>query len=335
MPIPPQLVQPTAITLAERVSRALGREVWVKHDNATHPRYGGNKVRKLEHLLAEAKSEGATHLLTAGAAGSHHVLATAVHGGAAGFHVEAVLTPRPRTAHAAATLRATLAQGATLHRCSNAADAVVNALGRAALLRAQGREVYFIRPGGSSPRGALGYVSAMAEAAEQLAALGVSVDAMFVPLGSGGTLAGMLAGARIHHVRGELVGVRVAGAWMSPRPAVASLAEGVMELALGDDKSTSRSFSRNDIHADEGQVGEGYGHPTDEGRAAIDLFGEDGVGLDLTYSSKAAAGLIARARSAPAGARFLFWNTLSSASLGGLVRDTAAPLPPELDALLL
>ena len=102
-----QLVQPTTITLAERVSRACGREVWVKHDNATHPRYGGNKVRKLEHLLDEARREGATHLLTAGAAGSHHVLATVVHGAAAGFKVEAVLTPRPRTPHAMATLRAT------------------------------------------------------------------------------------------------------------------------------------------------------------------------------------------------------------------------------------
>ena len=134
-----KLAQPTAITLAERVSRACGREVWVKHDNATHPRYGGNKVRKLEHLLEEARAEGATHLLTAGAAGSHHVLATVVHGAAAGFAVEAVLTPRPRTQHAAATLRATIAQGATLHRCANTADAVVHALARAAVLHAQGR----------------------------------------------------------------------------------------------------------------------------------------------------------------------------------------------------
>lgn len=328
-----KLVQPTAIILAERVSSAVGHEVWVKHDNATHPRYGGNKVRKLEHLLAEARDEGATHLLTAGAAGSHHVLATAVHGGAAGFRVEAVLTPRPRSMHAVATLRATIAQGATLHPCSNAADAVVNALTRAAMLRAQGRDVYFIRPGGSSPRGALGYVAAMGEAAEQLRALGVTVDAMFVPLGSGGTLAGMVAGARLHRVTAELVGVRVAGAWMSPRPAIASLAEGALGLALGDERETPRAFSRNEIHTDEGQVGEGYGHPTDEGRAAIDLFGEDDIALDLTYAAKAAAGLLARARGTSARARFLFWNTLSSAPLGGLVRDTSSPLPPELDAL--
>lgn len=329
-----KLVQPTAITLAERVSRACGREVWIKHDNATHPRYGGNKVRKLEHLLDEARREGATHLLTAGAAGSHHVLATVVHGAAAGFTVEAVLTPRPRTAHTVSTLRATLAQGATLHRSSSAADAVVSALARAAVLRAQGRSVYVIRPGGSSPRGSLGYVEAMAETREQLRDLGAHVDAMVVALGSGGTLAGMLAGARLHGIETELLGVRVGGAWMSPRPAVASLAEGALALALGDRKDVPRSFSRNDIHAIEDQVGEGYGHPTDEGRAALELFGEDGVALDLTYTAKAAAALLARARREPAGRRYLFWNTLSSAPLGGLMRDTAAPLPPELDALL-
>jgi 1-aminocyclopropane-1-carboxylate deaminase/D-cysteine desulfhydrase-like pyridoxal-dependent ACC family enzyme len=329
------LVQPTAITLAERVSRAVGAEVWVKHDNATHPRYGGNKVRKLEHLLAEARAEGATHLLTAGAAGSHHVLATAVHGAAAGFAVEAVVTPRPRSEHAAATTRASLAQGAVLHPCSNAADALVQALTRAAVLRAQGHTVFVIRPGGSSPRGALGYVEAMAEAAAQLRLMAVPhVDAMVVPLGSGGTLAGMMAGARMHRVDAGLVGVRVAGRWMSPRAAVASLAEATLALALPPESAVSRSFRRTDVTAVEDQVGDGYGHPTDAARDALARFAEDGVALDLTYSAKAAAGLLDLARRAPPGRRYLLWNTLSSAPLGGLMQDTAVALPPELDALL-
>lgn len=330
------LVQPTAITLAERVSRAVGREVWVKHDNATHPRYGGNKVRKLEHLLADAKAEGATDLLTAGAAGSHHVLATAVHGAAAGFRVEAVVTPRPRAEHAVATLRATLAQGATLHPTSNAADALVQALTRATVLRAQGRSVYVIRPGGSSPRGALGYVEAMAEAGEQLRALGISpVDAMVTPLGSGGTLAGMMAGARLHRVETALVGVRVAGRWMAPRAAIANLAESTLALALGEGTDVPKSFRRSEVHALEDQVGDGYGHPTDAAREALALFAEDGVALDLTYTAKAAAGLIALARKDSARKRYLFWNTLSSSPLGGLMQDPTTPLPPELDALLL
>lgn len=328
------LVQPTAITLAERASRALGREVWVKHDNATHPRYGGNKVRKLEHLLAEARAEGATDVITAGAAGSHHVLATAVHGGAAGFSVEAVITPRPRAEHAVVTLRATLAQGATLHPAANPAEALVQVLSRVTVLRAQGRSPFVIRPGGSSPRGALAYVEAMAEAAEQLRTLGIApVDAMVVPLGSGGTLAGMMAGARLHRVETKLVGVRVAGAWMSPRPAIATLAEGALALAApGDD--VPKSFRRSEVNAVEDQVGEGYGHPTDAAREALALLAEDGVALDLTYTAKAAAGLIALARKSPPGTRYLFWNTLSSAPLGGLMQDTATPIPEHLDALL-
>jgi hypothetical protein len=121
----------------------------------------------------------------------------------------------------------------------------------------------------------------------------------------------------------------------TPRPAVAALAEGALALALGERTDVAKSFSRNDFVAIEDHVGEGYGHPTDEGRAAMDLFGEDGISLDLTYTAKAAAGLLSRARTDPSRRRYLFWNTLSSAPLGGLVRDTMAPLPPDLDALLL
>lgn len=110
----PGKVEVTPVERAERVSRAIGRNVWVKRDDRTHPVYGGNKIRKLVHLLEDARRHRATDLVTIGAVGSHHVLATSVHGRAAGFEVHAVLVPQPFTAHVAETVRADLAQHADL-----------------------------------------------------------------------------------------------------------------------------------------------------------------------------------------------------------------------------
>src|SRR5271165_3541870 len=76
-------------------------ELWVKRDDLTNPEYGGNKVRKLERLLARALERGARRIVTVGAAGSHHVLATAIFGRRVGLEVEAVLVPQPGTGHAA------------------------------------------------------------------------------------------------------------------------------------------------------------------------------------------------------------------------------------------
>src|SRR5215472_6673366 len=90
---------PTPLEPLEALSRP-GCSLWIKRDDLTNPLYGGNKVRKLERLLADAKQRGAQRILTVGAVGSHHVLATAVFGRRAGFEVEAVLVPQPRTAHA-------------------------------------------------------------------------------------------------------------------------------------------------------------------------------------------------------------------------------------------
>lgn len=326
------LVSPTSILLATHVSRALGHEVYVKHDNATHPRYGGNKVRKLEYLLADARAGHATDILTIGATGSHHVLATTVHGTAAGLRVEAVLVPQPYSAHVETNLRADLSQGATLHPVLAQWQVPLVVARRMVALRARGRVPYFIPPGGSTALGSLGYVDAVAELAQQLAERKIPrPDVMFCALGSGGTLAGLLAGVRVHGFRCEVRGVRVTDPWMSSRAAVAFLARGTLALSkftAGDE------VHRPDVHIVEDQLGRGYGHPTDAGRAAQELFARDDIALDLTYTAKAAAGLIAMARKTSTPTRFLFWNTLSSSPVETLITDLQKPLPEGLRELL-
>src|SRR4051812_49310732 len=88
-------------------------DLWIKDDGRTGELYGGNKVRKLELLLRRARERRARRLLTLGAAGSHHVLATCLYGSRAGLPTRAILTPQPRTSHAEETLRAGLHAGLT------------------------------------------------------------------------------------------------------------------------------------------------------------------------------------------------------------------------------
>jgi 1-aminocyclopropane-1-carboxylate deaminase/D-cysteine desulfhydrase-like pyridoxal-dependent ACC family enzyme len=327
------LASPTPLSFAEHVSRELGRDVFVKRDNATHPRYGGNKVRKLEYLLADARRRGATDLVTMGAVGSHHVLATTVHGRGAGFAVEAVLTGQPYTPHVERNVRADLAQGAVLHAAPLAAGLPLRVAARVLALRARGRVPYVIPFGGSTAHGARGYIDAVAELRQQLAGLGLQTPGvMLCALGSGGTHAGLLAGTRLHGLPAEVWGVRVTERWMSPARVVSWLANGA--LALAEPGHKRGAFTVDDVKIADEQRGPGYGHPTEAARRAMELFARDDVTLDLTYTAKAAAGLLALSRGDASRRPYLFWNTLSSAPVEALIPDLAAPLPGAIAALL-
>src|SRR5438477_12977555 len=106
---------PTPLERSARLTDALGGDVWVKRDDLTGGPYGGNKVRKLERLLADALDRGADTIITTGAAGSHHVLATATYAARLGLAVHGVMVPQKKTPHVEATLRASVAAGAALH----------------------------------------------------------------------------------------------------------------------------------------------------------------------------------------------------------------------------
>src|SRR5271165_1348381 len=142
-------------TPVERLDELSGQEssLWVKRDDRTNEIYGGNKVRKLERLLADARARGARRIVTVGAAGSHHVLATTYFGAREGFAVEAVLVPQPRTDHVVEVLRAAVGLGMTPFPVSSwaaAVPAIVRRVARGA------RETRFFMLGGSSAVGAMG-----------------------------------------------------------------------------------------------------------------------------------------------------------------------------------
>lgn len=302
---------------AARPGRA---ELWLKNDGLTHAVYGGNKVRKLERILAELGERRPRRLFTFGAAGSHHVLTTALFGKAHGLRVGAVLVPQPRTPHVEATLRVALGQGLEAFSASGYAG-VPFALARA--FRPGDR---LIPPGASNLAGTLAYADAALELAAQVErGAAPEPDLIVVAVGSGGTAAGLLAGLARSRLRSRVHGVLVL-----ERPFLRRHVLGLAKAALGDASGATQADLAQRLELDASAVGPGYGHPTPEAEQALELAGnEHELALDLTYTAKAFARALALVTNPPAGVRtILYWHTLSARPLEPLLAGA-----PELEAL--
>lgn len=328
---------PTPLERMAKLSSVAGAEVWCKRDDLTGTLYGGNKVRKLEFLLAQAAAEGADTILTTGAAGSHHVLATTLYGRRRGFEVHAVVMPQVRNPHVEENLRADLKGGAILHPFSGYAMFPAAMAGVAAKLKVQKKRVFVIGPGGSDATGVLGYVEAGLEIARQLLDLpGREPDAIYVPLGSGGTAAGLAVGLAAAGVMAEIVAVRVTPRHLLNKPVLATLTRGLVQRLR---EHTDRfpgvgEIAMKNLTIEEGFLGEGYGYATGAGREAGRVAAEtEGLTLDPAYTSKTLAALLAHARGPRKGQRLLYVHTLSSAPIEPLV-EGAPPLSRALTKLM-
>lgn len=337
---------PTPVFRAAELCTQRG-ELWVKNDGVTHERYGGNKVRKLEYLLGEARRRGARRILTMGAAGSHHVLATTLFAHERDLPVAAVLCPQAWSEHAEQTLRAALGFGLEAHP-TRAMSTVPLALPRVAR-----RGDYIVAPGGSNVLGTLGYMRAAEELATQVRAKELpEPDLMVVALGSGGTAAGLVVGAVRSGLRSRVLGVQVATSRAVSQAVtlgLATLAARRLELP-----ATPRALSRR-LLLDGGELGRGYSWPTQRSVAATEVARRAGLELDPTYTAKTFAkclelvgfpGFAADARRPAVRVprttrpplRVLYWHTLSAAPLTPLLREqepAARALPSVLRRLFL
>jgi D-cysteine desulfhydrase len=329
--VAPSFGAPTLPTPVEHVASldSAGAELWLKNDGLAHALYGGNKVRKALRLFAEAERLGARRILTFGAAGSHHVLTLALFARAAGIRLGAVLIPQPYTEHAASTLGAALAAGLEPYPITHPA------LLPLAALRAFRPGDYVVPPGGSNVLGAAAYADAVDELLAQVAA-GVAPlpDWIVVPLGSGGTAAGILAGVLRRGLPCRVLAVQVVPGF-APRAAVRWLARRVL---AGDGAVPAREAARACIVFDADHVGQGYGFPTHEGDEATAVAQEHGLSLEPTYTAKAFAAALellrepARHGSAPGRrVRVLYWHTFAANARAAAL--AGAPLLPELRRL--
>jgi 1-aminocyclopropane-1-carboxylate deaminase/D-cysteine desulfhydrase-like pyridoxal-dependent ACC family enzyme len=290
--------------------------MWVKRDDLTSPRYGGNKVRKLERVLEAALARGAQRIVTVGAAGSHHVLATAIYAADLGVGVDAVLVPQPRTTHAVENLRA-IAARARIFPASSFPDAGTVVVDRIAC------GAYYVPPGGSNHAGSLAYADAAGELIAQVERGELpEPSVVVVTLGSGGTAAGLAAGfaAAKRDTRVLAVTVSQPAFWVA-RQARRLAAGCLAELSPGTPK-TALSLEIVDRY-----LGPGYGHATPEGTRAAASAARFGITLDGTYTAKTfAAACDLSAESDPV----LYWHTLSSAPMAPLLEG--APTEDELRA---
>lgn len=306
-------------------------ELWVKRDDESALEYGGNKVRKLEFLLADAAARGKSRLATLGGIGSHHVLATAFYGRASGFSVDAVVFPQPVNEHVRETLLADVACGLHLRAAASYADVP-------ARLLAARRGAAWIAPGGSSPTGTLGYVSAGVELAEQIRdGACPPFDVVYVALGSCGTAAGLWLGLSLGGLGGaRVVAVRVVDRMVSNRTATARLARATAKLIQRRSGIVLAAPDPAALTVDHRFYGGGYGVASDAARAAVDTARLGSLELEPTYTGKAFAALLSDARAGLLdGKRVLFWHTFSSADLTPLLARTPGPsaMPPRLRRL--
>lgn len=302
---------PTPVERVAPMPEWLTGELWVKRDDLSSPLYGGNKVRKLEYLVADAKTRDAGRLITTGVVGSHHALATCVHGRREGLPTTLVLFPQPMTDHARRIAALNEAWADEICRCGTfATQPFVEAAVR---WRRRKERPYVIPGGGSSPVGALGYVGGALELAEQVRTGDAPrPDVIWVAAGTLGTLAGLAIGATMTDLTDRLVGVRIVPSAIGNELVLGRLIEGAVRV-LSDAAVPAPDprlvLARVELMG--GWLGGGYGHPTTAGAEATEWFASRGLALDPSYTAKTAAALLDGLRREP-GATHLFWNTLSS-----------------------
>ena len=300
----PLATLPTPLVRAERLERALGApSLWVKRDDLIGFALAGNKARQLELLLADALGRGCDTLVTGGGPASNFCQASAAAARVAGLACVLVLYGREPPAPPP-NLALARALGARVHFTGRAERESVDAAldDAAADLRAEGRRPYLVPRGGATGLGAVGYALAVAELTAQLDAEGVVPELVLVATGSGGTQAGLVAGA--------VAGIcpwRVVGASVSRPPE--ACAERVLTLA----RAAADLLGLPAVDA--GQVvvrdarGPGYGIPSAEGDRAAGLAARtEGLLLDPVFTAKALAEL-PRLVEEGSGGPVVFWHT--------------------------
>lgn len=302
---------PTPVEPCDAIAGWLGRsDVWMKREDLISPLYGGNKVRRYEFVLADARARGARRIVTTGALSTTQAMATALFGRALGFEVCIVLYKW------CALTR--FARDTVLNLIGSGAQVVYHAFppvafGRCWLeLRRPGS--YFILPGASHPLANIGYVDAMLELALQVArGEAPRPDVMVVSAGTSGTLAALALGAAHLGWDTEIIGVRVADPYVTNRFVIDRIIRATDRFLAARDPRWEPVHERVRYSLYKGALGRGYGYPTPGAiEGAHKLFDLTGVEGEITYSGKGLDGLRAIAAMPQyKGKTILHWNTLS------------------------
>ncbi len=299
----------------------------MKRDDLTGLAFGGNKARKLEFLVGDAVQKGATVLVTSGAAQSNHARMTAAAARAAGMKTVLVLTKDMECPAVQGNLFLDQLFGAEIHWIDQNPNPLLASSDEEAAriaevvadLEKRGERPYLIPIGGSSPVGALGYVTATLELVTQLFQAGEAPSRLYVANGSRGTHAGLALGAKMYSAPYRIYGIAVSGGEPEKTERTIRVAHGAAEL-LG----VANRINAQDLVKDEGYIGPGYGIATPGCIEAIRLLAcREGILLDPVYTAKAMAGMIdhIRRRTIDAGETIVFLHTGGTPALFAHVDD--------------
>ena len=316
---------PTPLYKLDKLSRQLGVELYIKRDDFSGRNlFGGNKTRKLELLIGKALKDGCDHVFTYGATQSNHAMQTvwaAVSNGLKPvLYLTAVVEPDEKDIKA--NLLLDKIYDAEIHVVSMepgetfaAAEERAFRLGaeHVARLEREGHKCYDVPMGGADAVGSAGYISGMVELEEQAREMGVCFDYLYHACGSGGTMAGLVAGKKLLGLDVEIHSIMVIDIDASYIPAKAALANGALDYIGAPAIVTEKDFI-----VDENFYGPGYEKPTAEATSAIKLLAKtEGLLLDPVYTGKGFSGMLADIYSGkiPQGSKVVFLHTGGATAL--------------------
>jgi len=285
--------RPTPFEEMPNLRAAVGARprLFIKRDDATLVGLGGNKTRKLDFVMADARNAGADVIVTWAGVQSNHCRQTLAFARRLGMDCHLVLTGDEPALRQGNLLIFTI-MGAELHFIGEDGDAQAYATDLTEKLRAAGHRPYYVPIGASVPLGAIGYAESLVEVAQQSEALGVKAGHVFLATGSAGTQAGAIVGSRVASPTTRIHGVSVSRAAPPQQESVARLTNETFELLGLADRITP-----DDVIVHDQYYGERYGVATPEGIEAIKLLARtEGLILDPVYTGKGLAGLLDQLR---------------------------------------
>lgn len=291
---------PTPLQRLNRLSDRFGCEIYIKRDDFTgRSLFGGNKVRKLEYLMADAAAKGCDTVITYGATQSNHAMETVTAARICGLkpivYLHSLVEPDPEDLRAnllldhiyGAEVHIVPLNGSTLEETKERSQSLARE--RIAELESQGHKCYNIPGGGFNGVGAAAYIAGYQELSSQLEKLGISMQYLFSACGSGGTLAGLAAGKKLLGSQTEVIGIQSGKKDSGYKARIAKTANDALDY-IGQ---TQVSVSEDDFICDDRYYGEGYEIPSEKSTAAIKLLArQEGILLDPVYTGKGFSGMI-------------------------------------------
>jgi D-cysteine desulfhydrase family pyridoxal phosphate-dependent enzyme len=315
---------PTPVERLDRLSSHLGIDLWLKRDDLTGLALGGNKVRKLEFLLAHARKLGADIIITTGGSQSNHARLTAAACRRLALQCVLVLDRGRHPSNGNLLLDQLFGAEIELIDDPDPATAAARMESIAGNLRDQGHIPYVIPRGGSIPQGAIGYLNMVYELTGQLEGVGTSPTSVYVATGSCGTHSGIMAGRAACQRTWRVQGISVSRAKTHQEEKVKALSNAVLAWC-----GIEGEVSSEDVDVDDGFTGDGYGIPTAETWNAIHLLASvEGLVVDPVYTGKALAGLLAHVESGRIrrGETVVFIHTGGAPALFGYADEIPAAL---------